>query len=45
MLTRLIPATQEGNATITVTRDPATTAANYPVGSVNVAVPLTLKQQ
>lgn len=45
VLTRLIPATQEGNATITVTRDPATTAANYPVGSVNVAVPVTLKQQ
>jgi len=45
VLTRLIPATQKGNATITVTRDPATTAANYPVGSVNVAVPVTLKQQ
>ncbi|MFT0813272.1 hypothetical protein [Synechococcus sp. OH20] len=45
VLTRLIPATQQGNATITVTRDPATTAANYPVGSVNVAVPVTLKQQ
>ncbi len=45
VLTRLIPATQEGNATITITRDPATTAANYPVGSVNVAVPVTLKKQ
>ncbi len=45
VLTRLIPATQQGNATITVTRDPATTAANYPVGSVSVAVPVTLKQQ
>lgn len=43
-LTRLIPATQEGNATITVTRDPATTAGNYPVGSVNIAVPVTLLQ-
>lgn len=43
-LTRLIPATQAGNATITVTRDPATTAGNYPVGSVNIAVPVTLLQ-
>jgi hypothetical protein len=44
-LTRLIPATQAGNATITVTRDPATTAGNYPVGSVNVLVPVKVLQE
>jgi hypothetical protein len=44
-LTRLIPATQEGNATIIVTRDPATTAVNYPVGSVNVLVPVKVLQK
>jgi len=41
----LIPATQEGNATIIVTRDPATTAVNYPVGSVNVLVPVKVLQK